>query len=734
MHGSLFPASLAELIRSRTLCFVLVALLVVPAAAIVGCESDSDDDDEGTVADPGDPEEEEEEEEGKKPKPDPKPKPKPNDARALASMSTQVNCDISTFFLHITDVELQQQGGGWIDLLDAPMRVDLARLDQRLKEQAIAISDVPSGEYTGARITFDLEQSLAVILDQQALINSLEPGNQEPATLVDPDGNPLVVTPAEPGENERTVSIDVIGDSLTIEEGQLGHLRLIANLAAGAVADADENELEWTPVFEAEFDPDPLQSMFAQGYLLDVSVINHQFTMGLATAFEDVGQITDVHVNESTVYQIAHGTFGVQPIAKRGVDGLKDLFDLPTGTPLLVDLRAFKNDNALLADCVNAGLGVEVTEGEDASDFAYGVVLRPTSRMHAFVAFSKEHGYRFNIQLDVDIEAGYVPFLVECDPQVRAEEWWRMRQLVVAFGHIFPKETKKKKKKVEFEKIKLSNKHCKEIEALVRVLPALHCGEHHKKDHTFDLHKETFTLEVCTIQCLPVNYIVNESSTPYSWREIHVHAPSVDLCGCCFKKEKEKKHHSHSKQKECCICFYGFRLPKEEELKLPLLGNKKVRYSNYRPSFSFFAIEVVCPEDELEVVYPRDRKCVTTSLVNDCEVWLNLLDCVRALVHSCNACEEKAEKLHKYNSHLILWAVKDGTKYFSIVDNDQVDQYLDPIDFTDAIYARVKAGDRNIYRAWASGVYDGNIQNVVFFANHIVVILQDELVEEPPTR
>ena len=674
----------ATRLHPRTHILFVLALFVLALFAIYGCDTSPGNQDDGAVSPPdSNPEkeaEEEEEPDAHKPKPKPKPEPEPepepvSDARVLASMTTQTNCDISTFFLFITGLELKLESGDYVNVLDAPMQVDLARLDARTVEQAFAISDIPSGTYTGARLTIDYSQSLAVLFNHDNM-----PGKQSPATLVDATGEPLTGT--------QEVTINVHGDTLVIAPGELGHLRLIANLAASAIADPVGNTLNWTPVFEAEFDPPRLRRLFAKAFLQDVSLVNKEFGFALMNAFEEAAQAATTKTNSSTVYQLVHGVFGLSPFVAQGVAGLDAMDDLPVGTPLLIDLRVAKEDGALLAECVNAGLGVETSE----DTFVYGYVLQrdtlndPTLLVHAILAYTPEHGYRYNIQLEVEVDSLTVPVLRECENKIRGAKHLNVGAKVVLFGEM---NVKKHYKKVRYRSLLMSNEFCEEVEALARVLPVMLCGELLRD---IDHGKAELNMAFCKVDCLDASYF------DFAWAGIVPGNLWIDISGLLECKCDEEGD---------CICVYVFFRSFKQTTNESKFGKHKAT-----------ALEIFCPCDTLILENKCHSKCSMISLINYCEIYLNLFN-VYATLYPCNPCVEP-KKLHKYLSHLMVWQLKEKEKYFSLYRDGVVDQFLNKGDFTDELLKRHLKKDLRVFRFWAYGVFDKKLK--VFFAKHIVIV------------
>ncbi len=245
---------------------------------------------------------------------------------------------VESFTLDILGVSLTAKSGTVSTLLETPVNVDLASLDDT--SEVLATRSIPAGLYDTATVTIDLTHARCVLA-----------GQTQPATLEDGDGNPSPGIIALP--------IDLRANPFHAKSGQHHLLELDFDLNQMIAADVGTNVVSIEPALALHPDPTAHKKLVVFARLADVDVAGSRFVAELSNSVGSTPSTITATVGAATIWQID----GKPDL---GSKGLASLAALAVGTPLQIYGLLDPSSPKFAAQNVEAGLGTE--GGSDVID------------------------------------------------------------------------------------------------------------------------------------------------------------------------------------------------------------------------------------------------------------------------------------------------------------------------------------------------------------------------------
>jgi len=209
--------------------------------------------------------------------------------------------EIASFRIEVESFRILRASGAGVSVLAAPVEIDLASLTDL--SQVLNVKSVPVGVYSSAEVTFDFSDAVCVLH-----------GNPVPATILDPDGQPL--------SGALTLPIDLGQGPLAALAGKHKLLELDFDLDQSLVVDAGANTVSLEPVLVLRIDPLGPKQLLVVGSLNAVDLPASTFTAEVKTlAGATIGTLL-FEVGPLAVYQIdgvpIQGATGLAALAVKG--------------------------------------------------------------------------------------------------------------------------------------------------------------------------------------------------------------------------------------------------------------------------------------------------------------------------------------------------------------------------------------------------------------------------------
>lgn len=247
--------------------------------------------------------------------------------------------ELTTFTVGLESVELVGALGN-VQLLQTAVGVDFAALTDL--SRVLNVTEIPADTYSGVEVVLDFDNASVVVL-----------GENNPATLLDSDGNALTGT--------LTLPIDFT----TPLEAADGHydVELDLDLAQSVDVDAINNFVYVEPVIVPRVNRADQKEHAVGGDLRNVNQTSEFFTLGLPDGPSGT-PVIKVTTDSSTVFQ-------VDGVCLTGAAGLSALDNLTTGSWV----QAFGSVNA--SDASFAAISVEAGTGSynGGSDIVEGLIV-----------------------------------------------------------------------------------------------------------------------------------------------------------------------------------------------------------------------------------------------------------------------------------------------------------------------------------------------------------------------
>lgn len=244
---------------------------------------------------------------------------------ATLTVTDAATDQLSTFTVGLDSVELVGSLGN-VALLQTPVGIDFAALADL--SRVLNVTTIPADTYTGVEVVLDFDGASVVVLDEN-----------NPATLLDTDGNPLAGTLTLPVE--FTTPLEVTSGHFDIE--------LDLDLAQSVDVDSGNNEVYLEPVIVPRINRADQKEHAVGGELRFVNTADDFFTVGLPAGL-GATPILRVTTDAGTVFQ-------VDGVCLTGAAGLSALDNLAVGSWVQAFGAVNSTSASFAATTVEAGTG-----------------------------------------------------------------------------------------------------------------------------------------------------------------------------------------------------------------------------------------------------------------------------------------------------------------------------------------------------------------------------------------
>lgn len=279
----------------------------------------------------------------------------PDSGTLLVSL-TDADGDFVGYSVDVLSVTLQRRGGGSVEVLPGPTRVDFAQLTEL--SDLLAVATLAPGEIVGGTIRLDYGNAEIFVESN---------GEVVAANVVGSDGLPLGVT---------EVDIELASRAhLVVTRGRAALLALDFDLAASHGVDLTQSPPIVTarPYIVAEVEPVTEKELRLRGALVSTDVAGSSYTVDVRPWFlfgRSHGRIT-VHTTAATEFEI-------DGVPATGAAGLAALAAKPAGTMTVAFGTLSRAERRFTAAIVHAGDSV----GGERLDAVHGnVVARSGDRL-----------------------------------------------------------------------------------------------------------------------------------------------------------------------------------------------------------------------------------------------------------------------------------------------------------------------------------------------------------------
>jgi len=252
-----------------------------------------------------------------------------SEATLTVALTDAASDDVASFTVGIASIQLTRARGGTVEVLAAPVSVDLATLQEL--SQIVNVTTVPPGFYTAASITLDFQGARCVLI-----------GQTTPAALVDEDGNPLDGLVAMP--------LSLAGAPLRALGGRHRVLELDFDLDQSLTVDVGANEVTVAPTIVVRLDRSDPRELIAMGSLVSVDAATALAVVDLKTLDGTFLRRVEFALAAGAVYQID----GVPSV---GTNGLRAFAAVPPGTWVQGYGAAHPSANRIDVKFLEAGAG-----------------------------------------------------------------------------------------------------------------------------------------------------------------------------------------------------------------------------------------------------------------------------------------------------------------------------------------------------------------------------------------
>jgi hypothetical protein len=303
------------------------------------------------------------------------------DSGELLISLTDAEGDFVSYTVDVVSLQMQKQNGATVETLPLTTTLDFAQYVEAT--EFLTAATIPSGKYTGAKITLDFSNAQIMVQDAN--------GDAIAATAVDTHGDPL---------HQVTVDVSLNGGSdFVIAPGVPANITLDFDLNSSNVVTINGNTATVVvqPVLLADTvieDPKPHR---VRGVLGAVSTVENSFKVHLRPFRHVLNRFgtLNVHVDNTTTYEIDGVMYGP-------ADGLNALAQLPVATAVVAQGGLDMTSHQFVAQEVYAGSSVpwgnkDIVSGNVIARSGDVLTIRGASIQRANGSFS------FNDNLTVNL-------------------------------------------------------------------------------------------------------------------------------------------------------------------------------------------------------------------------------------------------------------------------------------------------------------------------------------------